>query len=295
MSLFEMKKKRRAILLYSPFALASAASLFGLRETFSNESKEDLFATILSRVERQVKLSEDNRSYREAFQIPLGGLERPPTRAKPSETRISERATALIVSCEVSSPAVYEKRYRIPVWPRGKSGITFGVGYDIGYTEKDELTKDWEKYLDSGVIDELAIACSVKGQPAKKLAKNLKHISVPWELARQQYMEIMQPRYVGITERALPNFRELSEDSRGALVSLVYNRGASFRISKERDPTNRYEEMRAILAAMRKKEFVEIPTLIRKMKRLWNIKELPGLHERRDAEALLFEIGLEKA
>ncbi|MBX5041256.1 hypothetical protein HJB51_10705 [Rhizobium lentis] len=294
MSLFGGNTSRRAILLLSPFALAVAASFFRPRETFSKESKQDMFAAILASVKTQPKLAEDNRSYREAFLIPLGGLERPPLRARPSRTSISDRATALITSCEVSSPAVYENRYRRPIWPRGKSGITFGVGYDIGYTGKDDLTADWGLYLDGTVIDQLATACNIKGRDAKGLVQKFRHISVPWELARRQYMEVMQPRYVGITEQALPNFRELSDDSRGALVSLVYNRGASFQIPEERDPSNRYKEMREILAAMKRRKFETIPDLIRDMKRLWDIRELPGLHSRRDAEALLFEIGLEK-
>ena len=89
-------------------------------------------------------------------------------------------------------------------------------------------------------------------------------------------------------KKALPNTDKLSEDSFGALVSLAYNRGASF--SKDGD---RYKEMREIKENMANETFDQIPDCFREMKRLW--PNMRGLVDRREAEAKLFEAGLENA
>lgn len=292
MSFFQIRRNRRSLLLQAPLIFAAVTAPIGIRRAWPQQTKSQILSGILAEVAESPILSQNNRAYREAFEIPIGGREQPPTRAKPSKTKISDRATSLIISFEVSSPAIYTKKYTQPVWPRGSSGVTLGIGYDVGYTKSDELNNDWNKYITAEVLDKLSTACSVRGEPARLIASKLSDIEVPWEIAHKQYLEVMQPRYVGMTERALPNFGDLSEDCRGALVSLVYNRGASFKISKLRDPSNRYAEMRAIREAMIARRFDSIPELIRAMKRLWSIADLPGLHKRRDAEALLFEIGL---
>jgi hypothetical protein len=71
----------------------------------------------------------------------------------------------------------------------------------------------------------------------------------------------------------------------GALVSLTYNRGASF--GKQAD---RYREMSSIKAHMENSQFAKIPGEFRSMKRLW--PGVRGLQERREFEARLFEKGL---
>jgi hypothetical protein len=60
-------------------------------------------------------------------------------------TAISDAAIDLIITFEVSSPAVYERKYRRPIWPRGRSGITIGIGYDVGYAVKGVLVRDWSR------------------------------------------------------------------------------------------------------------------------------------------------------
>ena len=74
-------------------------------------------------------------------------------------------------------------------------------------------------------------------------------------------------------------------DSFGALVSLAYNRGASFSA-----PGDRYREMRAIHDHMASGRFDKVPDEFRSMKRLW--PNMAGLRNRRDHEADLFAKGL---
>ena len=94
--------------------------------------------------------------------------------------------------------------------------------------------------------------------------------------------------YTQLTVASLANTDALHPDCLGALVSLVYNRGASFEREGER-----YREMRAIRAAMGAQAFSQIPAQIRGMKRIWaDEAHSAGLLKRRELEALLFEHGL---
>jgi hypothetical protein len=223
------------------------------------------------------------------------GLETAPTQEEPSATPISSRATELLIHFEVSSGEVYEKLYQAPTWPKGSSGVTIGVGYDLGYADGRAIRKDWSGYLEKPVIDRLVSVSGIIGMKAKSKAAELSSISISFGVARQQFLEIMQPRYVGMTERALgPKFGELPEDCRGALVSLVYNRGASFDIPERKDPKGRYSEMRNIKKLIEAGKYQKVPEEIRAMRRLWmNNTNLKGVVLRRELEATLFAIGLQ--
>ena len=138
----------------------------------------------------------------------------------------------------------------------------------------------------AAMLQALAQTVGVKGGPAGPLARQLRDsVNVPWEDALAVFDNRDVPRWVAIVRKALPNTELLSPDCLGALVSLAYNRGASF--SKAGD---RYREMRAIKTHMANKDFAKIPAEFRSMKRLW--PSLRGLQVRRDQEADLFQSGL---
>lgn len=211
---------------------------------------------------------------------------RPPA----SSREISERAKKLIVTFEVTSETRYVKKYQSPIWPQGQSGVTIGIGYDIGYVRSEWLEEDWQDIngITPQMISDLAVACGVTAGDAKRLLPQLKHIVVPWDAAYFQFKNRVLPRYIGETISSLPNAEMLSDDSLGALVSLVYNRGASFKKT-----TPRYSEMRRIRLHMVSKEFDKIPSEIISMKRLWQGKpNMGGILGRRDLEAELFKAGL---
>ena len=86
------------------------------------------------------------------------------------------------------------------------------------------------------------------------------------------------PRWVGVVERALPNTDKIGPDCLGALVSLTYNRGASFGKDGER-----FREMRNIRSHLQGRQYARIPGELRSMKRLW--PNLTGLQKRREREA----------
>lgn len=200
---------------------------------------------------------------------------------------VSERAIALIVMFEVSSRDVYERRYRRPVWPHGSSGVTIGIGYDVGHVGPAALALDWQDQLPQAQIDLLAPACGVKGSAAQALLAGIHGVDIPYENAMAVFRGVTLRQTAAVTATALPNAARLHPDSFGALVSLVYNRGASFRLAGER-----YADMRQIREDMAASRFAAVPCRIRAMKRLWDRPELRGLVRRRELEAVLFEEGL---
>jgi len=202
--------------------------------------------------------------------------------------RISDDAFDLILSEEVTSKANYEARLRHTQWPEAASGVTVGIGYDLGQTDSAKIRTDWNGRVSGPMLSSMLSASGVTGKAAAPLAARLKaNIDIPWDVALDVHRECVVPRWEGVVEKALPNTDKLSPDCLGALVSLTFNRGPSF--SNEGD---RYREMRAIKAHMAAGTFDKIPNEIRSMKRVWQNAGLDGLLRRRDAEANLFERGL---
>ncbi len=207
-------------------------------------------------------------------------------RAK-SARPLSKRAKDLIVRFEVSSESYYKKALQSPTWPKGQSGVTIGFGYDIGYVKPQFFEEDWGQLLPADSVAKLKATCGLKGTAAQQAMPALHDIRVSWQAASQQF-DAFAPYVVAETEAGFSNCADLSADSFGALVSLVYNRGSSAPPGKPRRA-----EMYNIKQLMVAKDFAAIPDQIRKMKRLWEgDPDMRGLLERRELEALLFEAGL---
>ncbi len=153
---------------------------------------------------------------------------------------ISQAAIDLIVREEVSSKEIYERNYRRPEWPGGSSGVTIGIGYDVGagVGDKAQLWSDWRGHIPDQMIAALEPAIGVTGERARAFTARLRDkVDVPWDAAMAVFEGVDVPRWYAICAKALPNFEELPPACSGALVSLAYNRGASF--SKQRDPATR--------------------------------------------------------
>jgi len=194
----------------------------------------------------------------------------------------SARALAMIEQFEIGdsySPA--------PCWPGGDSGITIGVGYDLGQVSALRVGIDWSA-LPDGVVTRLMSYAGTSGAAAQRLLAACQDIIVPEVVALQVFNTINIPRACVQTEAAFLNCDLLSGDSFGALLSLVFNRGASM-TDPPGDPGRRLE-MRQIRDAMAARDFAAVPDFIRAMKRLWPGTGLVG---RRDAEADLFAAGLQ--
>ena len=124
------------------------------------------------------------------------------------------------------------------------------------------------------MIAALEPAIGVTGERARVLTRGLRDkIDVSWEAAMAVFEGVDVPRWYAICKRALPDFEKLPPDCKGALVSLAYNRGASF--DQAGDAT--YREMRAIRQHIAEGRTDRIPDELRSMKRLWKGKGLDGL------------------
>lgn len=206
---------------------------------------------------------------------------------QPSNSPISQEAFDLIVQFEVSSKAVYEKKYRAPTWPGESSGVTVGIGYDIGQTPATTVKSDWQTVIPGTMFDPLFATVGIVGPPAKPRADALKGtVDISFDQAIGVHRDKVIPRWVGQVKAVLPNADLLNPDCLGALVSLTFNRGAGGYDSTK----PRFAQMVAIKQAMTAKNFRAIPQLIRAMKPLW--PNSPGLQDRREQEAKFFEKGL---
>ena len=200
--------------------------------------------------------------------------------------RSSQRAFLMIIGFEVSDQATYNRLYRSPTWPGGASGVTIGIGWDCGYATAAEISAAWSPYLTPDMIMRLCGAAGMTGARAQVETHKLRTaVSVSWTAAMAVFQNRDMPKWERLVEKTLPNTDLLSGDSFGSLVSIAYNRGASF--SAEGD---RYLEMREIHANMAAKNFAAIPGNIRSMVRLW--PNVAGLISRRRQEADLFQAGL---
>ena len=171
-------------------------------------------------------------------------------------------------------------------WPGGASGVTIGIGYDLGYVTVDQYESDWGERLGTDVRGRLKDAVGLRAVRAKNRAPDLADIRVRRAPSEEVFTQRTIPLYTVRTAQAFPGFDALPADVQGALVSLVYNRGASM---VDDSPEDRRREMRAIRDAVAEDDLQEIADQLRAMKRLWVGRGLDGLLTRRDAEAALVE------
>lgn len=174
-------------------------------------------------------------------------------------------------------------------WPGGASGITIGIGYDLGYCSPDEFSGDWKDCLSDEDCAALTAVLGKRGADAQKCAAALKAIRIKLADAQRVFLERSVPTYQAQTMRAFPGVDKLPADAQGALVSLVYNRGGGMTDSKKNPQLQDRREMRAIRDAVPSGNLQEIANQLRSMKRLWVGKNMEGLLRRRDAEADLVE------
>jgi GH24 family phage-related lysozyme (muramidase) len=285
----EMNMQTRRVVLGFGLPL-SFLSRRALGQGSTTLSFDEAFAEALKKPDQL----ENGRQLREGWETEFDvfALRGVAPRYEPSSVRLSDRAIDLIITFEVTSQNLYEQKYQGPTWPGGDSGTTIGIGYDIGYVTVDWLTEDWKGNIPDTDIRALQSACGVHGSGTREQFTALKSIEIGWTKATQQFLTTGLPRYTAevLDEKVLPNANKLPLDCLGALVSLDYNRGPSFRAVGDR-----YREMRAIRLHMVNQQYDLIPSELRSMKRLWqNDPALAGLLIRRDLEAALFEQGLKK-
>ena len=173
-----------------------------------------------------------------------------------------------------------------PEWPGGQSGVTIGFGYDLGYVTVDQFESDWGERIRRDAGRRLKAVVGLRALRARNRVGEFSNLRVSRKAAAQVFDTRTLPLFELRTAQAFPGAAALPEDARGALVSLVYNRGTSM---VDNSPEDRRREMRAIRAATAAGDRAEIAAQLRAMKRLWEGKGLGGLITRREKEARLVE------
>jgi peptidoglycan hydrolase-like protein with peptidoglycan-binding domain len=193
----------------------------------------------------------------------------------------------LIVDEETGGREYYNKTESRTDWPGGASGVTVGIGYDLGYATRAEIEHDWHGLIQPEMIKTMQSVAGIHGSPARSATREIySQVYIPWTTALAVFDKVDVPKWVDIVRKSLPNTENLSPECMGALVSLAFNRGASFS-----NAGDRCREMRAIKTDMATQNYKDIPHQLRSMKRLWPAGG--GLWKRREHEAVLFENGLD--
>jgi GH24 family phage-related lysozyme (muramidase) len=196
----------------------------------------------------------------------------------------SEKTLNLLLKFETGGgKAYYEKYLSKFTWPGGASGPTIGIGIDCGYYTQNELQEIFE-FLNQKDLDLIKAASGLKGAQGKEYTKTLRKagIIVSWENAEHIFKKYTWPKFTRLAEKAFPDLDKLHPDAYGAIVSLVFNRGTSMKGDSRK-------EMRNIRALVPEKKYKKIAQEVRNMKRIWIGKNLDGLIDRREAEAVLIE------
>lgn len=194
---------------------------------------------------------------------------------------LSQKAFHLILKYEVGGGInYYNKCLKHPCYPGGESGVTIGIGYDLGYNTSYQFAEDWKGIINTESYIRLLQHLGKKSTNAKAAIASVKDIEISWEAAEIVFKKNTLPRFIEETKKAFPNSENLHPDAFGALVSLVFNRGSSVS-----GPSR--VEMLNIRNLIDSKDYKAIANQIRQMKRLWINKGLDGLLTRRDEEAAL--------
>jgi hypothetical protein len=193
---------------------------------------------------------------------------------------LSQRGIKSIIAWETGGEAYYDRN---PEWPGEQSGITIGVGWDLGHTSATETARAWSPHLDSNTLAALVGVSGRKGAEAQTVLPHVRHLVVPWAAAMAVFEAVTLPTWYLRTLRIYPQAEELPGDCTAALVSLVFNRGASLTGERRREMAN-------IQALLKTGNFKEIPNQFREMVRLWPNSK--GLRRRRGEEADLFQSGI---
>jgi hypothetical protein len=193
---------------------------------------------------------------------------------------LSEKGISEIIRWETGGRKYYQKH---PEWPGELSGVTIGIGWDLGHTPIQETISAWSHKLGLSTFTALSAVAGIWGEDAKAILEKVEHLVIPWEAAFDVFSQHTLPNWYLKTLRIYPQIIDLHGDCAAALVSLVFNRGTSL-------AGERRKEMLEIQQLLRKGKLDEVPAQFKAMRRLWPGTE--GLRTRRLQEAELFAGGL---
>jgi len=209
----------------------------------------------------------------------------PPTPTAGSDV-LSDNTMKLILEHEVGGgESYYSKALKRPTYPGGASGVTIGIGYDLGYNTAEQFDIDWKSRLSADAYSRLAQHLGKKSDVARSAVSLVKDIEISWDSAYAVFKTNTIPRFVKETLRAFPGADGLAPDAFGALVSIVFNRGGSLSGSTRSEMLNISKAIKGEISVGNLYDYIADQVIA--MKRLWIGKGLDGLLRRRNEEAAM--------
>jgi hypothetical protein len=126
---------------------------------------------------------------------------------------VSRKGLKQLVKHEISSTAYYRKFLSHPIWPGGSSGITIGIGYDLGQNSETQIRKDWTGKLGEIDLEKLIVVCGLTGDTAKHALSGVKSVTIPLEKAQTVFYESTLIRYAASTLKTYPDVEKLFPDA----------------------------------------------------------------------------------
>jgi len=191
---------------------------------------------------------------------------------------IDEAGLNFIIEQETGGQDEYNRH---PEWPGEASGITIGIGYDLGYNSSATISRDWQLEVQRADLERLVACAGIRGADAQTRLPLVRDIKIDWQSAVDVFESVTVPRFYDMMLNVYPEAAQLGSNQAAALLSLVFNRGSALSGDRRR-------EMQEIQYALKAGTIAQVPDLLRSMDRLWpNTK---GLRLRRHREADLFEL-----
>ena len=117
---------------------------------------------------------------------------------------------------------------------RRQSGVTIGIGYDLGMTPKAQITSAWEPLSFRARLAALLAVQGVTGG-GEATARGCRAIVIPFAAAEEVFCIQTLPSFAARTRAAFPGVKKFPADAQGVMLSLVYNRGASLKGEQRRE------------------------------------------------------------
>ena len=219
------------------------------------------------------------------YRQPQGVTGKYPTTGNNDYGGLSKTSFDLIIYYEVGGESAYNSRYSKPIWPGGASGVTIGIGYDIGHNSPETFKNDWSGIISDSDISRLSKVAGVKGSSAQSLVSSVSDITIPWEAAKAVFIKKTLPRYKNECIRAFPGSDKLHPDAFGSLVSLVFNRGPATTGKNRQEMANIRAALLGEIKVTNIYDYIADQFIA--MKRIWANTGLTGLLTRREKEAAL--------
>jgi hypothetical protein len=185
-----------------------------------------------------------------------------------------------------------ESVQRHPYIPAGSapSGITLGVGWDVGRHTRVQMHAAWAA-LGDATLSRLDAAVGKRGAEAKIILPKLRDIEIAPSLAIQVLDISLRDQYLPFVVGLFPGLERLPAAVQVVLISIVFNRGSRMGGDPDwanvKEPDRRWE-MREMQGDVANGDLFGIYAHLGTMKRVWETTGPRGLVlRRRDEQALI--------